>query len=125
MTREEILRQIAVLDKQINEISAANRAPRLASARRGFPTGTYITGALFVAYNLFGGVVLPAIHRGYGHYALYLGLFLLLVAILQTFKWIFGRGAGNVGKYMEAMDKTKDLMEQRAALQAKLQQGGK
>jgi hypothetical protein len=30
-----------------------------------------------------------------------------------------------VGKYMEAMDKTKDLMEQRAALQAKLQQGGK
>ncbi len=122
MRRDNILREIANLDEEINRVIGATELPKLDA--RPFPLGTWIFAAMCFGWAEFGSMIPGAFHYHLqtGAYAWYLGLIMAGVAFLSTLSWLL-RGRGDHNKsdaYYTASRKARVLQEQRQELQAEL-----
>lgn len=122
MTRDQIQREIADLDRQLNQVLGSTQLPSLEA--RPFPTWTWIAAFLAAAWWMFGSDV-PVIqnyHRDYGQYGLYAALILGLFALLSTLSWMFRRRGGVSEDYKAATAKSRELQERRRELQVRLRE---
>lgn len=118
MDREEILKEIARLDKQILDISARDRAGRLSA--QPFPTATWIGGIVCLAYWVFGGMIEQNLYSWAQYVGLVLGILLVLSAALQSIKWIGARRGLNTRNVEKNMMEAQALQTKRDQLQAQL-----
>lgn len=123
---EEIQKQIAELDKQINQILVEKRLPPL-KPPKPFPLGSWILAAVVGAYYLFGDL-LPAVgglHAAYQTYALYATLALGAYALLRTVLWLFSGKPKTPPEYIEATRQVQELQNQRRLLEKELREARK
>ena len=122
MKRDELLKEIARLDEEINRMVASAKLPSLDA--RPFPFGTWTFAIMCFAWWQYGDRI-PGAYIYYlntYNYAYYLGLVIGLVAILSTISW-FLRGRGYQTKnsaYLTASRSARALQERRRELQAEL-----
>ena len=122
MRRQDLLREIARLDDEINSTVAAAELPRL--DYRPFPKGTWLFALLMLGWAEFGGYIPGSFyyHLQTARYDWYLGLVIALVAVLSTISW-FMRSRGYKDKseaYTEASRRARGLQERRRELQMEL-----
>ncbi len=122
MTREEILKEIARLDEEINRTVAAVELPKL--EHRPFPLGMWFLTAGCFAWYRYGGQIPQAyiMHYETAMYAYYLGIIFGVIAVLATISWIVrGRGYSSKSEaYTAAGRSARELQERRRDLQAEL-----
>ncbi|MCX7626150.1 MAG: hypothetical protein N2Z21_08065 [Candidatus Sumerlaeaceae bacterium] len=123
---EEIQRQIAELDKQINKILTERRLPPL-KPPKPFPLGTWILAALAGGYYLFGDLipVVGQFYATYQRYALYATLALGAYALVRTALWLFSRKPKTPPEYLEASQQVQELQNQRRLLEKELREARK
>lgn len=125
MDRQDILDQIAELNHQINSETAAQKAPEFGGSDARFPTSTIIAGCLVTAWYFYGGELgmIPGarpFYREYGEYALYVAIFLGLLAGFQILRML-ARGKPKIDTaYAESAERVRHLQDQRRLLQEKL-----
>ncbi len=122
MRREQLLKEIAEIDEEINKVVAATALPRLDA--RPFPLGTWIFAGMCFAWSEFGYKIPSAFHYYLQTetYARYMGIIIAIVAALSTISWLI-RGSGQRGKnddYFKTSRKARELQERRRDLQAEL-----
>jgi len=123
---EELQKQIADLDREINRILAEKRLPPL-KPPRPFPLSSWVLAIVLVAYYLFGDL-LPYVgtyHGKFGLYAFYAGLVMALLALLLTVRWLFSRAPRTPPEYIEASRKAQELQNQRRLLEKQLREARK
>lgn len=122
MDKQQIMQEIARLDKQILEVSGQKRVGRLSGA--SFPTGTWVGSIVMLGYYVFGGMIEQAFYPTARWIGLGLGLLLGASALLGTFKWIVSRAkpGSSTREASENMEKVQELRDRRAALQKQLDQ---
>jgi hypothetical protein len=119
MTREEILQEIARLDREINKIAGATRLKPMATARP--PIGSIITSAVFLGYWAAGAAISAELHAKTALWALIIGALAALAALMGLFNWIKGLlGRGNQKKFGANMEAAAALQQQRKLLQEQL-----
>jgi hypothetical protein len=118
---DEIQREIADLDKQINDTYAETRLPSLRPARK-FPSGSWGLAVICLGWHFFADLVPPvqSFHDLSKPYVLYAGLVLAAIAVLQTVFWFFGGTPKASKAYTEATRKANELQERRRMLQQEL-----
>jgi hypothetical protein len=124
MTRQEIMQQLAELDKQINAIAGSDRVGQITVGKFDFPTGNYIGALFFAGVWWLGGMIQAELHRQYSWIALILAAVFLLSALWRTFRWLTKPRLGADRKMQEAMDKVRGLQIQRQELQRRLKELG-
>ena len=122
MRREDLLREIARIDDEINAVVGAAELPRLNAVP--FPTGTWVLAILCLAWWQFGGHI-PGVfifHLETARWAFYVGLLLAVFGFLSTIRWMFsGRSYQEKSSaYTDASRKARELQERRRDLQAEL-----
>lgn len=125
-TREQLLKEIADLDAQINRLVASMKLPRI--EYHPFPKSMWILALLCFGWTMFGAdIPLPnaaEMHQQYSTWSWNLGLVCLVWALISTVSWIFKRGRGRRQEksenYMENSRMVQGLQEQRRELQARL-----
>ena len=122
MRREDLQREIARLDEEINQVIGATELPSLDI--RPFPRGTWFFAAVCFAYAYL-GYMIPGgreVHQDIQQYARWLGAGMTVIAVLSTILWFFkGRGYQNrSSSYMQASRRARELQEKRQELQAEL-----
>jgi len=122
MRREDLLREIAEIDDQINSVIGAVELPKLNAVP--FPTGTWVLAILCFAWWQFGGYIPGAFifHLETARWAFYLGLVLSVFGFISTVRWMFsGRSyEAQSSAYTDASRKARELQERRRDLQAEL-----
>lgn len=119
MDKQQIMQEIALLDKQILEVSGKKRVGRLSGA--SFPVGTWIASLVCLGYWVFGGMIEANIYAWAKWIGLGLGVLLALSAALGTFKWVGSRmKKGTTGGAIHSMEKIQELRDKREALQRQL-----
>ena len=122
MKREELQREIARLDDEINRVISSVELPKLDV--RPFPTGTWLFAFLCLAWWLYGYKIPGAYdyHLQTSVWAFRLGALMAMVALLSTISWVLrGRGYQNRSDaYTNASRKARELQERRKDLQAEL-----
>ncbi|MCX7964155.1 MAG: hypothetical protein N2644_06720 [Candidatus Sumerlaea chitinivorans] len=123
---QEIQRQIAELDKQINNLIAEHRLPPIKPAKP-FPLGTWILALLVAAWWLFGDMVpmVGSYRQMTTPYDWYATLILGALALLRTVLWLLGRPRKTPPEYLEVTRKVQELQEQRRLLQKELREAQK
>ena len=115
MDKQQIMQEIALIDRQIHELAGKKRVGRLTS--ESFPIGTWIASVVFLGYYVAGDLVAADIHATAKWIGLGLGLLLGLSAILSTLKWIKARTRkGNAG-FQNNATKIAELQERKVELQ--------
>lgn len=122
MRREDLLVEIARLDKEINRVLAATELPKIDT--RPFPLGTWIFAGMCLAWTEFGYMIAGAelYHMQTATYTWYLAIVAAVAALLSTISWLV-RGGGYRTKnddYFNASRKARELQERRRDLQAEL-----
>lgn len=122
MRRDDLMAEIARLDAEINRTVTSVELPRL--EYRPFPWGLWIFCGMCFAWYYYGDRV-PGAYPYYvitAHYAWYIGLIFILIALYATLRWVFrGRGYHERSEaYGAASRRARDLQEQRRELQAEL-----
>lgn len=122
MTREQIMREIAELDKEINRVLASAQLPSLKV--KPFPWGTWFLTLLAFAWYVAGDLVpyANAYHAKYGYIGLYVGIIFGILAIISTLSWMFQRRRPLSKEYEAATEKSKVLQERRRELQKRLRE---
>ncbi|MCC5878125.1 MAG: hypothetical protein JJU11_18045 [Candidatus Sumerlaeia bacterium] len=120
MDRQQLMQEIARLDKQILEVSGQKRVGRLSGA--AFPMGTWISSIVLLGYYVFGGMIEQSFYPMAKWVGLILGLLLGVSALLGTFKWVVSRAkpGSSTREAAETMEKVQELRDRRAALQKQL-----
>ncbi len=123
---EEIQRQIADLDKRINQILVEHRLPPL-KPPKPFPLGTWIIAVALGAYYLFGDMVpyVSEYHGSYAIYVMYAALVVAALALLRTVLWLFSRNPKTPPEYIEVTRQVQELQNQRRLLEAELREARK
>ena len=122
MRREDIQREIARLDDEINRVVGSAELPKLQA--RPFPSGTWMLAILCLAWWQFGGYI-PGTFRFHletARWAFYIGLALAAMAFISTVFWMFsGQGYETKSQaYTDASRKARELQERRRDLQSEL-----
>ena len=122
MRREDLQREIARLDEEINQVIGSAELPSLDI--RPFPRGTWFFGVVCLAYAYF-GYMIPGgreVHQDIQQYARWLGMGMIVLAVISTIFWLFkGRGyQQRSDSYMQASRRARDLKEKRQEIQAEL-----
>jgi hypothetical protein len=122
MERNEILRQIAELERQVNAELAQTRLPGMRSSHKAFPSPMWGLTAFCFGWGAFGGQIPPAerIHAMSMPYAYYVGVVLGGIAVLQTVLWLFSRGSTADASYIQHTHHVRELQQQLAALRQQL-----
>ncbi len=122
MTRQEIMQQIAALDKQINEIAGKDRVARGSLSGRAFPAGNWIGALAIGAIWFFGGQIAPLaeLHRAYAFYVFIAAALLAVLAIIRTVQWVLQPGLGANKGLAESLERVRGLQLQRQELQRRL-----
>ncbi len=122
MERNEILRQIAELERQVNAELAQTRLPGMRSSHKTFPSPMWGLTIFCFAWWGFGDMIPPAasIHAMTKPYAFYVACVLGVIAILQTVLWLFSRGAKADAGYMQHTQHVRELQQQLAQLRQQL-----
>ena len=123
---EDIQRQIADIDKQINKILVENRLPPL-KPPKPFPLGTWIVASFLAAYYLFGDLI-PVVgeyRTTYAQYVLWATLAVAALAVLRTVLWLFSRKPKTPPEYVEVTRQVQDLQNQRRLLEKELRDARK
>ncbi len=123
---EELQRQIAEIDKQINKILVEKRLPPL-KPPKPFPLGTWILALLVFGYYLFGDMIpyVGQYYADYGKYAMYVAGVVAILAVLRTVLWLFSRNPKTPPEYLEASQQVKELQDQRRLLEKELRDARK
>jgi len=122
MRREELLREIARLDEEINRTIGSAELPRIDV--RPFPYSIWLFTIGCFAWALFGDRI-PGAYVYYlesVRYAWYLGIICAGVGFIAVVNWLF-RGRGYQAKseaYVSASRKARELQERRRELQTEL-----
>jgi len=120
---EDLQRQIAEIDKQINKILVEKRLPPL-KPPKPFPLGSWILAILLAAYYLFGDMI-PVVgeyHALYSQYSMYAAMVVAAYALLRSVLWLFGRNPKTPPEYLEASQQVKELQNQRRLLEKELRE---
>jgi hypothetical protein len=121
MNREEILRRIGELDREINEELATVRVSD-APKQRGFPWMNWLLAAALLAWTRAGHLV-PDLHEVYARtatYAFYGAIVLGLLALGRTAFWLASGRHSNA--YTEMTRTVQKMREERYQLQMELRQ---
>jgi type VI protein secretion system component VasK len=122
MRREQLQREIARLDEEINQVISSTEIPRL--DMRPFPTGTWIFAILCFAWSLFGGLIPGAgvYHMETAGWAWIAGIVFVILAVISTISWFLRRRGykERSGEYLQASRQARELQEKRRDLQAEL-----
>ena len=125
LNRQELQERIAELDKQINLEVGRSRVPRLNLKHRSFPITSWISAFFFLGFWVFGGMFLKSVHDKFAFWALLIGGLIAVLALWNTVMWLFTGNQKADKTYAAAMDKMKELQDERAALAKQLKQMGK
>lgn len=119
--REDLLRQIAELDRRITEELASVRLPDHDSSARGFPWLNWLLAAGMFAWWQYGDRLpeMEEFHIRFSAYGFYLGVVLGIIAIGRTVLWVATAHRGNA--YTQVTENVQQLREQRHQLQTKVQ----
>jgi hypothetical protein len=123
---EDLQRQIAEIDKQINKILVEKRLPPL-KPPKPFPLGSWILAILLAAYYLFGDMipVVGGYHALYSQYSMYAAMVVAAYALLRSVLWLFGKNPKTPPEYLEASQQVKELQNQRRLLEKELREARK
>jgi len=123
-TRQELQARIAELDRRINEELAKTRLPSLDAKRAFFPKADYIVAALLIGYHYFGQQIpgIGSFHDTTSPWDLYLGLFVGVIAVLRTIRWVLKGRVKSDANYVAATSAVRDLQAQKRDLQAQLKE---
>ena len=121
MTKEEILQEIAALDRQINQQVAQQKLPRLNMKYSRFPWATWIAAVVFFGLWLYGGMFIPENIFDIGQYVAFgLGVLFVLAGLWRTIMFLFKGRQKTDSKYAAATEKVRMLQEKRQELQEQL-----
>jgi hypothetical protein len=125
MSKTQLMEQIAALNRQITEETAANRVPSLNIKNRSFPMPTWISAIVLLGVGVM-GPGLPFIGPTMKEFSfaapvlMGLGALVTLFAIFRTLMWLI-KGNQKVDRgYSKKMDRVQELTTQRNALQKQL-----
>lgn len=120
MVREQLVRQIAAIDEEINKEAAAHRVPSLNLKHRTFPFATWISAIFFLAFWLFGSHIAAAYFEWAPLIFLVLGALFTLSGIWRTMMWVVKRNQKVDAGYAEGSARIRALRAEREELQQRL-----
>ena len=125
MNKTQLMEQIAELNRQMNELTAANRVPSLNIKNRSFPLPTWISAIVLLGVGVM-GPGLPFVGPTMKEFSfaapvlMGLGALVTLFALYRTLMWLI-KGNQKVDRgYSKKMDQIQELTAQRNALQKQL-----
>jgi hypothetical protein len=122
MTRDELQRRIAQVNRDINDEVSKSPLPNFKP--KPFPTGAWVLGIICAALGLFGGQInaLKPYYDDYGEYGFYAAAVFGIYAVLRTLLWLFQGKPKGSREYMESTTHVRELQERRRELEMQLKE---
>lgn len=123
-TRQEILKRISDLDRQINSELAQQRAPTLEQTHRSFPIMDWAAAVVCYAWVQFGANI-PGVqdfHGASAKYVFWAAIALAVLALIRSVLWFVKRPRGRMQGYAEMTERVRRLQDERRDLQLELEQ---
>lgn len=122
MTRAELQRQIAELDRQINEEFAKASSGTVGAINATFPKGMWSLAILCGAWYALGDQLdfLVTYHEKTKDWAMYGAAGLAVIAFLQTIMYFLRRNPSRTSEYRDATSRSQELQAQRRELQTQM-----
>jgi hypothetical protein len=119
-SREQLVEQITAVDREMNDLIAANPATQTTFSHTKFPWISWLICGAFTWSFMYGQGIVPISQDLWEYQAYVAGVFGIL-ALVITVKWIGARGDQSGKAYREANEQLRVLRQKKETLQAELQ----